>query len=452
MNLEHRYQAGLKHFEEGRLDKAEACLRAVADANPGLATARYDLGVVLQNQGKNRPAIHAFTAAVRLAPEMATAHFGIGSSHFRLGELAEAEIHVRRSLALDPTFALAQAGLAIILRQACRMDEARAAFETAVRMAPNDAPAKFGRGFHRLLEGNFRGGWLDYESRQARLDIADPALSPQWRGSDPAGKTLLLYAEQGVGDTMQFLRYAKVLKDRGARVLAFVQIPLMSLTERAAGVDAVVMPSVYLPPFDACCPLPSLPLYCGTVLETIPAPGRYLSASPERVEHWRAILGPSEKLTVAFAWAGNPDHVDDHHRSMTIAQLAPLFRIEGVRWLSVQKGDAARALKPRQLEGDVVGLDAQIRDFDDTAAILDLADLVISVDTAVCHLAGALGRPTWTLLPFAPDWRWLMHRTDSPWYPSMRLYRQPADRDWASVVARVAADLADLAARPRPGR
>jgi hypothetical protein len=456
MKLEHKYQAGLKHYDAGRLKLAEGSLRAVCDANPTSAVARYGLAMTLMNQLRFRPASQAFAAAARLAPGMSLAHYGLAFSLYRLGELAEAEPAVRRALQRDPNLVVGWLCLSNILRQQNRLAEARAACEEAIGLAPNDAGARFVRGFQRLLEGDLAAGWPDYEYRPARQEVPDAALRRQWRGGDPAGQTLLLYGEQGVGDTLQFLRYAQPLAERGARVLVFVQPALMRLAARAPGVAGVVEPrfapdgaSLDLPAFDACCPLPSLPLYFGTDLGAIPAPARYVSPSPDRLDHWRAILGPDSKLTIALAWAGNPAHIDDHHRSIALVELAPLLRIEGVRWLSVQKGAAARALKPGP---DIVNLDAQIRDFDDTAAILDLADLVITVDTAVCHLAGALGRPTWTLLPFAPDWRWLLGRTDSPWYPSMRLYRQPADRDWASVVARVATDLTKLVGGPDSDR
>jgi hypothetical protein len=210
----------------------------------------------------------------------------------------------------------------------------------------------------------------------------------------------------------------------------------------------VLRPGEPIPPFDACCPLPSLPLFCGARLDATPGASGYLSAPADRLTAWGARLGESADLTVALSWAGNPDHPNDHARSMALADLEPLLRIPGIRWLSLQKGPAAAELARRR-GGGIIDLGGELADLADTAAVIRLADLTLSVDTAPCHLAGALGRPVWTLLPFAPDWRWLAEGRESPWYGAMRLYRKAAPGGWNEVVAEVARDLAALVAARR---
>ncbi|MGC1303415.1 MAG: glycosyltransferase family 9 protein, partial [Caulobacteraceae bacterium] len=329
-----------------------------------------------------------------------------------------------------------------------RLSEAGPVYETALGIAPDGAEASFGRAFLRLLQGEYALGWQDYEFRPARRGPVPPALQPQWRGEDLAGKTLLIYAEQGFGDSIQFLRYAPALAARGARVLVALPVPLMGLAARVEGVAEVVEPTFRLPPFDLCIPLGSLPLCFATRLDDIPGAGGYLSAPPEQVARWKGRLGGGDKFTVAFAWAGNPGHPNDHNRSVPLAELSPLLRVRGVRWLSLQKGPVAADLG-RYREIDLLDLGEELGDFSDTAAVLSCADLTISVDTALCHLGGALGRPTWTLTPFAPDWRWSTERRDTPWYAAMRLYRQRSLGDWSGAMAEAAGDLATMAAGAR---
>ena len=383
---------------------------------------------------------------------MAAAHLALGSVRQKLAGDEAAEPHFNRAAELAPTAPAAHVALGEVLRGLGRLPEARTAFEAALRLSPQDGPARFGRAFIDLLEGKFAAGWPDYEFRASRRGPPPAELTPQWRGENPAGKTVLLYGEQGMGDSLQFLRYAAPMAEAGARVLAAVPVPLIPMAARAPGVDTVVEPTLVLPRFDVCAPLPSLPLLMGTRPETIPAAEGYLTAPPDRVENWRNRLGGlSDAFTVAIAWAGAVGHPNDHNRSMDLAALAPLFKVPGIRWLNLQTGPAAADLKSRRGGPEVLALGDQLKDFADTAAILMQADLVISVDTALCHLAGALGRSVWILLPFAPDWRWGLDRTDTPWYRSARLYRQPCSRDWNSVAVSVAGDLRAISANgPRP--
>jgi hypothetical protein len=264
---------------------------------------------------------------------------------------------------------------------------------------------------------------------------------PLWLGEYPLGrKTILLTAEQGFGDVIQFARYAPLLARSGAQVVLEAPPDLMGLLGRMEGV-VVVARGAPLPPFDVHCPLGSLPLALKTDPAAIPAPIPYLAAGGERLAEWRTRLAGVAAPRVALAWSGSPTHPNDRNRSLVLAQLAPLFALDRIAFVSVQRepredAQAVAAARP------LVHLGAELKDFDDTAAVLALCDLVVSVDTAVAHVAGAIGRPVWILLPYQPDWRWKLDRTDSPWYPTARLYRQSAPGDWGGVIARVRDDLA----------
>jgi hypothetical protein len=428
---------------------AETNLRAAAVATPKSAVLRHDLGVVLRARGHLTQAAREFEKAVALAPDMASAHLALAAVRQRLDGEEAAEPIVRRLVEVAPRAPRARVLLGDVLRGLGRLDEARAAYETALGLDPATADARFGLGFLALLRGDLAAGWPGYEFRASRRGSPPPALARQWRGEPPAGKSMLLYAEQGLGDTLQFLRYAAPLAAMGASVQAAVPIPLMELAARVPGVRGVVRPAFTLPPFDVCCPLPSLPFLLRTTFDDIPSPGEYLTPPPDRVEIWRARLGPFAGPTVAIAWAGNRDHPNDHNRSIDPAALAPLLQVPGVRWLNLQKSPDAADVRARRGGSEVVALGDALADFADTAALLRLADLVITVDTALAHLSGALGRPVWILLPFAPDWRWLLDRPDSPWYASVRLYRQPRPRDWGAVIRDVALDIQGWTTRSR---
>jgi hypothetical protein len=253
-----------------------------------------------------------------------------------------------------------------------------------------------------------------------------------------SGKTILLYAEQGVGDCLQFARYAPLVARRGARVLLAVHRELKALLSNLA--DAVFAEGEPLPPFDLRCPLLSLPLAFGTTLATIPDNVPYVHADAEQVARWQTRLGPSGSLRVGLAWSGNPAHKNDYRRSLAFDCLAPVLALPDVQFVSLQK-KVRPADAERLRRSPLIDLAAELNDFADTAAVVASLDLVIAVDTAVAHLAGAMGKPTWVLLPFSPDWRWLLDRDNSPWYPTARLFRQPRIGDWASVIARVAEEL-----------
>lgn len=448
-----KFLLGVQHQQAGRYEDATRCYRAVIAKSPGSAEAHYNLAVVLYYRGRLGDAIRSYHATLTLQPTDVATHVGIGVAYGRGGDFGRAEAHLRQAVTLDPRFARGHYLYGELMRSWGRLDEARNAFERALALDPGYASARFGRGMIRLLTGELPDGWSDYEYRPSQQTPLDPALAPRWRGENPSGRVVLLYAQQGIGDTLQFLRYVALVAGLGAKVALAVPITTMALAARLAGVHQLVEPNPRLPPFDWSCPLASLPFIFATTLATIPANLPYLSAPPERITTWQKRLAGAPRFTVAIAWAGNADHPNDHNRSLRFADIAPILGQPGIRYLLLQKGmaatDADTCKKLAAAGVSIEMLGAQLDDYADTAALVALADLVISVDTSLCHLAGALGRPVWTLLPYAPDWRWLLDRDDTPWYPTMRLYRQNKPGDWSGVVELVGQHLAACVAARR---
>lgn len=363
------------------------------------------------------------------------------------GRHAEAEALVRPHLASGhgpiPLWRL----LVQCIKPQGRVAEIRPIQEMIVDTVPGDLTARFDLAETLLLLGDFDRGWREYHWRYSLAHTARierKVQRPRWDGRRIAGQTLLIHDEQGFGDTFQFLRMVAWAKERsGARVILEVNPESLSLARRCQGFDEIVARGSLPPPFDVHCELMSLPMVMGLTLDHLPGALPYLSADAKRVAIWRKRLGKLPRPLVALVWAGRPTHPNDANRSMVLADLAPLAS-SGATFLAVQKGPKAAEAKNPPEGMKVLALDDGIKDFEDTAAILSMADLLISVDSSPVHLAGALGRPVWALLPFLPDWRWLLGRDDTPWYPSMRLFRQQSPGDWAGVIARVAEALAAL--------
>ena len=325
-----------------------------------------------------------------------------------------------------------------------KIAETRSIQEMIVAHVPADYAARFDLSETLLLMGEFERGWREYRYRYSLAHTASierKVQRPRWNGQPIPGKTLLIHDEQGFGDTFQFLRMVPWAKAKsGARVILEVSREVLPLAQRIHGFDYIVARGELPPPFDAHCELMSLPMAMGLTLADLPGPMPYLQPDAQRVGRWRERLAALPRPWVALVWAGRPTHPNDANRSLALEQLAPLAHCSAT-FLSIQKGPAeAQAVHPP--DGmSLVSLGSEIDDFEDTAAILSLADLLISVDSSPVHLAGALGRPVWVMLPFMPDWRWLLAREDSPWYPRAKLFRQPARGDWASVIAKIAGEL-----------
>ena len=363
------------------------------------------------------------------------------------GRLDEALMCIDQALAIDPDNAVLHANRGIALVALCRLPEALASFDKAVGLKSDYAEAYFGRAVARLLSGDFARGWVDFEWRWKRTN--GPAglqrrefAQPLWLGeSSLVGKTLLVHAEIGLGDTLQFCRYVTPLAQLGATVILQVQSPLVALLADLHGVSRVVTEGEPLPALDYHCPLLSLPLAFKTELETIPAYRKYLHADPAKVARWKTRMGDVTGRRVGLVWHGDPNNPDDRHRSMALSDLLHQLPVD-CRYYSLQKNLTESEKRVFHAHPTASCL-AEELDLTETAAVCECLDLVISVDTSVAHLSAALGKATWILLPFSPDCRWLLSRADSPWYPSVKLYRQESIGDWRGVLTRVAGDLKD---------
>jgi len=423
--------------DAGRLADAAACFRRAIALQPDFAEAHGNLGIALQRLGRPDGAIASFRRVLALRPDDAATHFRLAGVLCNRNRFDEAVASYRAALALRPGEAKTYFNLAHALGSLNRIDEALVNYLRALELDPDLVEARWNIALLRLLAGDFANGFRDYEWRWragVQAPQRDYGEQPRWLGDAPlAGRRILVHAEQGFGDTIQFCRYAKLLAARGATVLLEVQPELKSLLAGMPNIAGVFAQGETLPAFDCHAPLLSLPLAFGTTLEKVPAEVPYLAVPARRMTDGRRRIG--------IAWSGSRQRGNDHGRSIPLAALAPLLATADCRFYLVQtdRTDADAAT----LAGlpEVVDLRPQLGDFSETAAILAGLDLVISIDTAVAHLAGAMARPVWIMLPFAPAWRWLLGRDNSPWYPTTRLFRQDRPGDWSGVIDRVCAAL-----------
>ncbi|MFZ9487437.1 MAG: tetratricopeptide repeat protein, partial [Alphaproteobacteria bacterium] len=433
-------------------DAAEA-YRAALAIDPRHVPALANLALALGALGRHDAALAAADEALALAPGLAEAQGARAAALRATGRAEEALAAVDAALALAPGNAPFHANRANALRDLGRLAEARDACDRAVALEPGLADARRNRAMLMLLAGDWEAGWREWEWRKRSSEPSGDRFPgrPAWTGAgDLAGRRVFLHWEQGFGDTIQFCRYAPLLAARGARVTLAVQEPLLRLA-RSLGPEVEVAGGAREPAggFDLHCALMSLPLAFGTTPGSVPPPAP-LRAPPELEAAWAARLGPRDgRPRIGLAWSGRPSHANDRNRSMPFAVLAPLLDA-GMRWISVQQEIRPADEAALRADGRVEHFGAEIGDFADTAALLGQLDLVLSVDTAVAHLAGTLGLPLWLLLPRDPDWRWLAGREDSPWYPSARLFRQAVPGDWAGVAGRVSAALAEWRRRAAP--
>ncbi len=442
---------GLARARQGRHAEAEPCYRRALEIDPRHLGAMINLGSALMALRRHEELVRLQRRALEIDPAYAEAHANLAAALLATADYAGAEAAARRALELKPGLAEPRNTLATALERQGRVDEALAVLERAALHGPVDerGEAHFGRALMLLRRGDFARGWQEYEwrwgARQHHRGARRDFPQPQWRGEDVAGRTLLLHGEQGLGDMIQFMRYAPLAAARGARVILELPASLTRLARSLAGVAEVVAAGDALPRFDLHCPLLSLPLAFGTRLESIPAATPYLAAEPRAVAAWRRRFASKPGKAVGLVWAGNPDYPADRDRSLDPALLAPLLRTKGAAFYSLQVGAAAERLAGAAGADGVEMLGKEFNDFADTAACVAALDLTIAADTAVAHLAGALNRPVWILLPFTSDWRWLVDRPDSPWYPSAALFRQQRPGDWAGVIERVGMKLAPCA-------
>ena len=429
----------------GRTSEALKSWDAALAADPNHAEALHGRGNALYRLKRLDAALADYERVLALRPDNIDVLNNRGGVLAELGRLDEAFKSYARASALGPGIPEILINMGHVCADRHQFDEALSHYAAAAALPALRAEAEWCASLVRLRLGQFVQGWRDYEWRWLQASWAPQRrnfAAPLWGGALPiAGKTILLHAEQGFGDTLQFVRYAKLTAALGARVFLEVHAPLKPLLAGSEGAAEVIARGERLPPFDLHCPLMSLPLAFGTTLETVPAKVPYLRPPAERVAYWRARLGERQSPRVGFVWAGSATHKNNHNRSIPLARFTSLLAAFDIAFVSLQaEVDAAEsAMLDRQQ--NVIQLGGKLRDFADTAAVVSTLDLVIAADTAVVHVAGALGKPVWILLPFCPDFRWLLGREDSPWYPTARLFRQPRFGDWDSVLARVQGEL-----------
>lgn len=429
----------------GRHDVAAALFARVLTSRPNAAFVHRNLGQALMAQGRWPVAVACLERAVGLWPGDAPLRCDLGMALLRLDRPEEAAQAFADAVALLPEASEPHTNLGVALERLGRVDAARIAYERALMIKPDLLQGFKNWQLICLLAGRFEEGWDPARFRE----IIVPKIPGTWDGSDPAGRTLLVYNIEGFGDVLNFLRYLPILAARGARVILEVEPELIRLVRGLPDVAVLITRGEPRPAFDAKIFFQQIPHALGTVLATIPADVPYLRPDPGLVSDWAARLGDRRGLRVGLVWAGSVGHPRDAQRTVALSAFAPLGAVPGVTFYALQKGPAAAQAADPPAGMTLVDLGPDIADFADSAAVVANLDLVVAVDTSVVHLAGAIAAPVWCLIARAPDFRWLIDREDSPWYPTLRLFRQTERNDWAPVIERVAADLGRLAAGDR---
>jgi tetratricopeptide (TPR) repeat protein len=427
----------------GRTEEALDQFRNVLARAPNHGEARLNSGIAHAALGSMDEAVSEFDRALSLAPGHPVAHYNRGIALYELGRYAEAVDAHDKALNAAPEHPGAWLNRGRALAALSKFDDAIASYGKAKAIQKDNPDIHFMESLALLTVGDYQRGFEKYEARWRRTGMPEPRSRsrPLWLGDYPLNrKTVLLHAEQGLGDTIQFARYVPQLAANGATVVLEVQPELTTLMSRLEGASTVIAHGATPPPYDVHCPLGTLPLALKTEPSTIPAPIPYLSADDEHLAKWSGRLGALTRPRIALAWAGNASHLNDRNRSMAFAWLAPLFPVPA-RFISIQRDVPADDAPLLAAEPCVANIGSELDNFADTAAIIALCDLVIAVDTAVVHLAGAMGRPVWVMLPFTPDWRWTLDGETTPWYPTARLFRQTSLGDWDGVTEKVAAAL-----------
>ena len=447
------------HYNRGSmlaaLDRNEEALASLDKAlatNPESIPALNNRGAVLVRLRRYDEALAVYDKVLALCPDHADALNNRGAALTELGRCQEALADFAHALRLMPNFVDALYNRGNALLALSRIEEAMRSYAEALALAPEDPDANFNDALARLCIGDFREGWRKYKYRwdRRRNAVPRPVFSrPMWRGEKELhGKTMLLVAEQGIGDAIQFARYAPLVAALGAKVLLRVQQPLTALLASVPGISRVIADGALLPDFDLYCPLMSLPEAFATEVATIPAGVPYIRPPAERLAKWQERLPQNGRLRIGICWAGSSDHMNDRNRSIPLERFATILSVTGVDFVSLQR-DLSEAQAAILRQHGVIELGQQFADFSDTAAVVAMLDLVIAVDTSVAHLAGAMAKAVGLLVPFAPDFRWMLERTDTPWYPTMRLFRQSAIGDWDGPLERLRQELAGVAASPR---
>jgi len=441
--IDQAMQLAIRNHQAGKLPEAETVYRQVLVQQPNNVDALHLLGVIAGQTGRFDTAVDLIHRAIAISPSVATLHNNLGNVLADNNRPAEAAIAYREALRLNPNFAQAHNNLGVVLQAEGKWQEAMEAYRAALGLNPANMTSRWNYSKALLILGHWKEGWAEFDSRLKlpRLGLNRNFLQPQWDGSDPAGKTILLHAEGGHGDALNFIRFAPQVAHRGATLILECQPALVPLFEGFPGLHRTLARGEPLPAFDWQIPLQSLPHILGITSQNIPGQVPYLSAPPNRIEFWRQRLIGEKKFRVGLVWAGMK-HKGPDPRSRTIDVFAPLAEVAGIKFFSLQAGEDSRQPPPPAM--DWADFSADLTDFAEAAALLQNLDLIITVDTSMAHLAGALARPVWVLIPFEPDFRWLLERTDTPWYPTMRLFRQKTRQGWAEVIQGIARALGEF--------
>ena len=425
---------GMVLKKKGELDAAVQVHHQALRIQPDFAEAHRNLGDILQKQGKYDKAVEAYQRAIQIQPNYAAAYNNLGIAWQKQGKLEQAIQIYHKTLVIRPNYPQAYNNLANTLKEQGKLQGAVQAYHKAIEINPSYIDAHKNLGIVLLLQGDFQRGWQEYEWRLKSDDlcIANRAQT-RWDGSSLSGKTILLYAEQGFGDTIQFIRYVHLLVEYDTEIIVECQPELLQLFKNIGAIKKTIVVGESSPKFDVNASLLSLPRILGTDLNSIPVKSPYLYTKSGS----HTDLEMCSEYKVGIVWAGNLKHPNDNNRSVELQQFSVLFDVEACQFFSLQVGKRRDDIIRYHYSNTIIDLGGDFSNFSDTAAAILELDLVISVDTAVAHLAGALGKPIWVLLPFMPDWRWLLEREDTPWYPTMRLFRQTDTRDWAGVLQKV---------------
>lgn len=442
---EYHASLGETYRRMGKLESAEASLRKALELRPADADANNSLGLVFQSRGLTDQAIAAFSEAVRIRPDFVLAHNNLGIAWSDNREFEKAVSAFQRSLELIPDQANIHMNLGACRLHQDQIEKGIAAYRRAIKLEPELEEAHKQLGTAYFYQGDLPRGFAEYEWRLKgeKAVISSSIPQPRWDGGDLNGKTILLHGEQGFGDLIQAARYVPLVAAKHGRIVIGCYPELVRLFADLPYVEKITKIGEVASPFDVYCPFMSLPLAFGTTLLSIPAYVPYLYPKPDLVRTWSQRLGPRDgKVRVGLVWAGRGEHENDRNRSIRLNQLACLKDVSGVSFYSLQKGPAGAQIADSVFAGHLIDWTTDLNDFVDTAALLANLDLLIAVDTAVVHLAGAMGKAVWLLLPTPPDWRWMLRRPDSPWYPTIRLFRQKREGDWGEIITEMREALA----------
>lgn len=448
------YNLGNVFLSSFRYDEAAAAYSEALRIRPDYREAHHNLAIALRALDQEEAAAAAYAKVLALDPNSPETHLNLGNLKRAQGAPEEALAAYGRALELKPDMLEAHDGTALVLRALGRLEEAEAASIRALQISPDNPDARLNYGLLLLSRGDLARGWQLYESRWEVSSWTTPKSNlphPAWDGSPLDGKRICIYSEQGAGDVIQFIRYVPLVVARGGIVIVSCPLEMMPILRGFPGISGFITLGQVPPEFDLQVAMMSLPLLLGTTLENIPAEVPYLAVEPALRAAWRKRLARHRApLKVGLVWAGNPKHKNDRFRSIRLEKFAPLFEVEDVEIFSLQKGRGTEEIETSgPIKDQLIDYTVHLTSYAETAALIAELDLVISVDTSVVHLAGAIARPVWTLVAMSPDWRWMYRRSDSPWYPTMRLFRQAEYRNWDPEIAAVRDELAVLAAARR---